>query len=170
MAGDGPHSKAEMMERVHARWDELQDLLLRLGRAEFEQPLADGWSAKVHVGHIAAWERSLMALLRADDRSVAMGVDADVYRNGGFEAANAVMAARVQSLPLDEVAADSQRVHVEVMALLESMTEADLAKPYSHYQPNDPPYNPKPVFGWVNGNTWGHYEEHIAWLKAGLKS
>ena len=44
------------------------------------------------------------------------------------------------------------------------MSDDDLALPYSHYQPNDPPYNAEPVAGWVAGNTSEHYEEHIGWL------
>lgn len=146
------------------RWDELQVLLGRLSREEFERTLGDGWSAKVHVGHIAAWERSLLALLRGENRPRGMGVAPEVYRALDNDALNALLAARTQTQPLDEVRADAERVHAEVVALLDSMSESDLERPYSHFQPNDPPYNPNPVFGWVNGNTWGHYEEHTRWL------
>jgi hypothetical protein len=44
------------------------------------------------------------------------------------------------------------------------MTDEDLQRPYSHYQPNDPPHNPAPVLGWITGNTNEHYEEHSSWL------
>ena len=57
----------------------------------------------------------------------------------------------------------------ELVMLLNSMTQADLEMPYSHYQPDDLPYNGNPVGGWVHGNTWDHYNEHIGWLEAGLK-
>ena len=44
------------------------------------------------------------------------------------------------------------------------MDDAALYLPYSHYQPGAPPYNDQPVIGWIAGNTFGHYEEHIEWL------
>ena len=45
--------------------------------------------------------------------------------------------------------------------LLGAMTDDDLARPYSHFQPDDPPYNPEPVIGWIVGNTFGHVDEHL---------
>ena len=49
------------------------------------------------------------------------------------------------------------------------LTDEDLAKPYSHYQPHEPPFNERPVVLWVIGNTSDHYDEHITWLTALLK-
>ena len=79
------------------------------------------------------------------------------------------MAERSVTRPLPEVVAESQATHGELMALLNSMSQEDLEKPYSHYQPDVPPPNAAPVGGWVHGNTWDHYNEHIGWLEAGLK-
>lgn len=170
MAEDGPRSKAEMMERVYARWDELQVLLGQLSDKQMEQPLGDGWSAKVHLGHITAWERSTLGLLRGQDRAIAMGLDPGVYGTLDTEALNALLAARAEELPLAQVRTEAEQVHSELIGLVESMSEAEMSKPYSHYQPNDPPHNATPVFAWVNGNTWDHYQEHIGWLREGLRT
>lgn len=170
MADDEPRSKAEMMERIHARWDEFQELLDRLPPEEMDRPLGDGWSAKIHLGHVTAWERSLLGLLRGQDRALAMGLDPGVYGSLDTETLNALLAARSNELPLEQVRTEARHVHTELIGLLESMTEADLSKPYSHYQPNDPPRNATPVYAWVNGNTWEHYQEHIGWLRQGLGS
>jgi hypothetical protein len=45
------------------------------------------------------------------------------------------------------------------------MSDEDLLRPYSHFQPNDPPFNPNPVWPWIVGNTFGHYEEHIQYMR-----
>ncbi len=170
---DEPRSRAEMMTLIYQRWDELQDLMGQLSDDQMDLALADGWSAKVHMGHIAGWERSLMALLRGEDRSAAVGLgDVPLEANADeeeFEAVNRALATKIVGMALGDVRADSERTHGDLMALLESMSEEDLMKPYSHYQPGGE-YEGRPVFAWVNGNTWDHYAEHIGWLKAGLEA
>ena len=36
----------------------------------------DGWTVKDHLDHIAAWEKSLIALLDGSNRAAAMGISA----------------------------------------------------------------------------------------------
>lgn len=135
-----------------------------------EQPLGDGWSAKVHLGHIAGWERSLLALLRGQDREPAMGVPLQPGEPHDLDVLNDALARRSPALPLDAVRDESSRVHAELVALLHGMSDADLVKPYSHYQPHAVPAEERRAYAWVNGNTWAHYEERSGWLKAGLQS
>ena len=52
-----------------------------------------------------------------------------------------------------------------LVAVLGGLSDDDLQKPYSHYQPTDPDER-RPVVGWVAGNTYEHYAEHIDWIKA----
>ena len=85
------------------------------------------------------------------------------------DAVNAALAAAAQVQPLAEVLAQSASTHAELLALLGSMTQEDLDRPYSHYQPDNPPLNPAPVAGWIHGKTWEQYHEHIGWLEAGLR-
>ena len=44
------------------------------------------------------------------------------------------------------------------------MSDADLQRPYNHYQPSSD--RQQPVIGWIIGNTYGHYEEHQPWIAA----
>ncbi|MGE0600210.1 MAG: ClbS/DfsB family four-helix bundle protein [Dehalococcoidia bacterium] len=164
-----PRTKPELLILIRERWGALQSLVSALGGDEVDEPLGDGWSAKVHVAHIAAWERSLMALLRKQDRGAAMGLAPEVWASHDTDAINAVIAEESVGMPAEEVIEDATRVHGELMALIDSLSQEDLEKPYSEYQPGDLPYNGNPVGGWVHGNTWDHYNEHIGWLEAGLK-
>ncbi|MBA4180094.1 MAG: hypothetical protein C0506_05840 [Anaerolinea sp.] len=163
-----PRSKADLLRFIDERWKGLQALVSELTPEQMEQPLGDGWSAKVHLGHIAGWEQSLLALLRGQDRESAMGVTLQPREPHDLDALNDALARRSAALPFDAVREESRRVHAEVVAVLEAMSEDDLLKPYSHYQPQAEPPERKPVYGWVNGNTWGHYDEHIGWLRTGL--
>ncbi len=169
MTEEGPRNKADLMERIGVSWDELMRLIGTLTLEELEQPLGDGWSAKVHLGHISVWEASLLALLRGESRQAAMGAPVDAWEQHDTDAINASVAERAKRWPLDNVLKRAAEIHGEVVAQLDGMTDDDLGLPYSHYQPNDPPPNNRPVYGWVNGNTWLHYEDHIGWLRAGLK-
>lgn len=166
MAEEHPTTKDTLLAMIVARWGVLQSLLARLTEAETEEPLSDDWSTKVHIGHIAAWERSLLALLRGEDRGEAMGVPPEVSAAHDTDAINAFVASRTVTQPLAEVRAVSAGTHDELVSLLQRMTTEDLHRPYSHYQPNDLPPTSQPVLGWVNGNTWGHYDEHLGRLEA----
>ena len=53
--------------------------------------------------------------------------------------------------------------HLQLTAALGKLSDADLQKPYSHYQPSDPSQM-RPVVDWVAGNTYEHYAEHIGWI------
>lgn len=165
-----PTTKPELMATIAERWSDLQSLVSALSSGELERPLGDGWSAKVHLAHIAAWERSLMGLLRKQDRGEAAGLPPDVWAGHDTDQMNAFIAERAAPRPLEDVLTESSATHGELMALLESLSQEDLQKPYSDYQPQDPRYNAEPVVGWVHGNTFYHYDEHIGWLKAGLAS
>jgi hypothetical protein len=174
-----PATKPELLALINERWAALWQLVGALNDEEMERPLGDGWSPKVHAGHVTAWERSLVALLRGQHRGEAMGLSRETWdaHDSGDEsswpatgdAVNAALAAAAQVQPLAEVLAQSASTHAELLALLGSMTQEDLDRPYSHYQPDNPPLNPAPVAGWIHGNTWEHYNEHIGWLEAGLR-
>jgi hypothetical protein len=56
-----------------------------------------------------------------------------------------------------------------VLDALEAMTDGDLLLPFSHFVPEATGEGASdPIYGWVNGNTWGHYEEHAAWIEDDL--
>jgi uncharacterized damage-inducible protein DinB len=163
-----PNHHPDVMAQIETRWAEFQRLLAGQSPAQLEAPLSDSWSTKVHLGHVTAWERSLLALLRGQDGEAAMGVPEELAARHNIDEINRFVAGQTDSMPLAEVRREADAVHAELMTFLESMSDADLAEPCSHYQPNDPPYNAKPVIGWIAGNAWEHYEEHIGWIKASL--
>jgi hypothetical protein len=61
-----------------------------------------------------------------------------------------------------EIVAEFHETHARVVGALARLTDDDLARPYSHFQPNDLPLNENPVIGWIAGNTSEHYDEHAA--------
>jgi hypothetical protein len=154
-------TKAELLRRIDASWKDLEQTLLSKPDEELSRSVLDGWSVKDHLAHIAAWELSLVALLRGADRRAALGLpDGDIET----DEANAIVRQRYRELSPTEVRALLRGAHQEVLLALADMSDADLERPYSHYQPADEAVT-NPVVGWINGNTHEHYQEHLGWLR-----
>ena len=115
---DEPRTKEALIARIHDRWEALQTLLGRLSDGEKEQPLGDGWSAKVHLAHLAAWETSALALLEGKNRGDEMGVPRDVWDGHDTDAINGVIAERSVGRPLAEVEAEAKATHDRLLARL----------------------------------------------------
>lgn len=161
-------SKQELVRRIEVRWRKLQGLLGALVPADWERPLGDGWPVKVHVAHLADWEDSLLGLLEKRSRAAAMGIPEELWARHDTDEVNRVMADRAMGASPTDCRERLERTHARVVEMVEEMTEADLLLPYSHYQPGEGVENAAPVVGWVVGNTFGHFDEHIGWLEAGL--
>jgi uncharacterized damage-inducible protein DinB len=161
-----PRTKAELLARMAAARARIEAAIGGKSEAALTRPGADGWSAKDHLAHLSAWQRSLIALLEGRSRPAALGVeDVTQEEESGFEEINARLHARTKDQPLDEVLAEFRQSRQDLLAVLDRLTDEDLFKPYSHYQPNDPPYNPDPAIGWIVGNTYGHEIEHLEWFE-----
>ncbi len=163
------YSKAELLERMASARRAVEAAIAGKDEAALTRPSADGWSAKDHLAHLTAWERSLMALLEGRSRAEALGVDERTYNEGGFEAINARLHERTKDQPLDHVLAEFRESRQELLTLLDRFTDDDLYQPYAHYQPDDVPHNREPVIGWIAGNTFGHEEEHLGWFEELLR-
>lgn len=165
------HTKAELLAKMDAAYTDLDNLLAPLSEQQLTTPGGpDGWSVKDHLTHLSAWHRSLIALLEGKDRTAALGLDEQAAHAAqaqeGFDPINDLIYRTYKDRPLAEVRSDFQATRQRVQDILGAMTDDDLYRPYSHYQPNDPPPNPNPVIGWIAGNTFGHVEEHLEWIKA----
>ena len=149
------------MARIEASWTELVALVNQVEEAGgLSRAGADGWTVKDHLAHIAAWEDSLLALIQGHDRESAMGLSEAVE---GIDNVNeAVRKLHATDTP-DEALGYFRDSHAQLVAALGKLDDADLQKPYSHYQPSDPDEK-RPVVGWVAGDTYEHYAEHIDWI------
>ena len=166
VAPSHPRNKTELMDRIDRSWSVLEQAS-RAGEAQLTTPGGpDGWSIKDHLAHVAAWEHSLLALLEGRDRAAAIGLDAATYAATDTDGRNALIHERHKDRPLPDVLDYFRQTHDQLLAALAPLTDDDLHKPYSHYQPDDPPHNPDPVVYWIAGNTYGHYEEHAAAVRA----
>lgn len=155
--------KAELMERIHASWAALVQTIGRLSDAQVTAPGPDGgWSVKDHLAHVTAWEQKLLAMVGGRPAHEGLQLDEATYLATDLDGMNAIIYERARELSLPEVLAAFRRSHEQVVAALEGLTEADLARPYT---PGDPTDTRRLVDGIV-GNTYEHYLEHQGWIEA----
>lgn len=165
-----PLYKAVVLNRIDQTWNRLQQLVRGLDAEQLTAVRdSQGWSVKDHLVHLSAWERSLIALLQGRDRSEALGIGDIDTAEMDVDDKNRIVRQRNEQRSLEDVMATSQQTHQELRAFLGQMSEADVLKPYSHYQPNNPPEEDWPVVGWIAGNTYDHYSDHISWIEGLLK-
>jgi hypothetical protein len=161
-------NKSEFMAYLHQSWTELQQTLNALSDEQMTT-LKDhvGWTIKDHLSHLIAWERGIVALLQYQPRYPAMGIDLATLEGKNEDEENEILRKQFETHSLAEVRAALQQTHEALVAVLNSLSDEDLLKPYAHYQPNEPGKDEgRPIYGWVMGNSAGHYAEHLPWIKA----
>ena len=163
-----PRDKPELLERIQQARAALEQTISQLSDGQLVAAgHASGWSVKDHLAHLTIWEQGLAALLQAQPRYAAMHVDERTYVSADEDSLNALIYQRNKERSLAEVLAAFRQAHQQVLDALEGLTDADLFKTYSHYQPDEPGEDSgEPILKWVAGNTYEHYAEHHAWLQA----
>lgn len=128
---------------------------------------AEGWTVKDHVMHAVMWEESVWALLNRESRAERMGVDEALVAAWDVEGMNSAMQRRAQYLPFAAVMRRYADAHQRVVAAVEALTQAELEQPMVNLLPDaDEWYRNDPVYLYIVGNTYEHYEEHRPWIEA----
>lgn len=156
-------TKAEVLSRVDAGWNDLQNYLASLS---FEQVLnptdAAGWTAKDHLTHLAAWEDSVWALLEGKPRAEYMGLTPELWATEDYDAINAVLRDKYKDMDIGALRGWFFGVHERLVEKVRSLPEAELMRPYNTYQPGSK--WDLPAIHWVIIDTYEHYEEHREWI------
>jgi hypothetical protein len=161
-----PQTVSELFLLIARGRAQLEEWIATLGAAKLSAPAKDGWAIKDHLAHLAAWEAGTAALLRGESRYAAMGVDLGKLAPNDFDAINKLIYALHKDESPEQVLNYFHEAHIGLQAELAKLSDDDLTKPYSHFQPNDKRDNSgNPILGWIDGNTYGHYAEHIVWIR-----
>ncbi|MCB8943081.1 MAG: ClbS/DfsB family four-helix bundle protein [Ardenticatenaceae bacterium] len=159
-------NKTELLMKIEKSREALEAAVARLSEAQLTQTTDNGWAAKDHLAHLAAWEAGIAALLQKQVRQEAMNVDEETFWEEGEEAVNGMIYERNRERPLADILAFFHDSHQQLMAVLAELSDEDLQKTYSHYQPDAPGEDSgAPIVGWVIGNTFEHYELHRPFLE-----
>jgi hypothetical protein len=172
--------KTEVLNQIREKHEELTALLGTLDEAQLTQPDVYGdLSVKDVVAHIVAWERMMLRWLANSQRGepperfapgyvVNQDDPEDVFENA-MNGLNDKIFRENKDRLLADVLADFQATHADVMEAVGAAPDADLFDPDRFAWRMGSPF-----INAVEGNTYGHYEEHIdlirAWLNDGRQT
>ena len=164
-------NKGELLAEVKAAHGRMEALLTRLSPAEITaQALDEGWSVKDSLAHLTAWEKMMLGWID----SMRRGEPVVRYAPGFIETAesgdepmvrlNEKLYQDDRQRSLDDVLGDFRRTHEEVLGSLDAMSEADIFEPRDFASRKQI----RLIDGVIDGNTYGHYDEHLGWITEGL--
>ena len=163
-----PITKSELLSDLERDWTALNTALDRLTETQITSPTdAQGWTVKDHLMHLAAWEQSVVGLLHGQPRHVALGVDEALYLAGDEDAINSAIQHQTAAAPLIDVVARLRLTHLQLLAALLPLSDADLHLPYRHYLPDEPADGDgPPAIDVIANNSARHFVEHLPWIEA----
>lgn len=168
--GQAPVSKAEFLRRLEAGRRKLWAFIDSLTPEQFTAKRdAAGWAIKDHLVHLAVWEKGITALLGYQPRYPVMGVDEALAfaEHSTVDEMNDAIFVQHKDDSLEDVLAALKREQAAFDQVVAAKSDADLMQTYSHYQPDEPgDESGAPIFGWMVGNTFEHYAEHLPWMQA----
>jgi hypothetical protein len=156
---EAPMTSATFLDSLRSGRAEWDALLEEIGADRMTQPGVEGeWSIKDIIAHVTWHERQMVGVLQA--RAL---VGSDLW-NLPLDERNAAIFEQNRDRPLNEVLEESRQVYPQLLELAESLSDEEL---------NDPrrfPGMPDEWVPWglVADNTFTHYPDHIASIRAWL--
>lgn len=163
-------TRLQLLARIEAGWEELQKALQGLDDESMTgvDP-ASGWAIKDHLIHLAAWEQGIAFVLTNRPRHVGMGLSAEQWGNLTMDEMNeAIYEGGHQRLAAESLA-NLREAHMEMLNALAELDDADLSRDYSEFD-RGAEYSGRPIVGWIIGDTYEHYREHLGYIRAALGS
>lgn len=159
-----PTNRTELLAQIDRSWTAFNAATARCPTALVEVPGPDGWSVKDQIAHVAAWERILIALLTGRSLGDAAGIDDAIFHASIDDEKNALLHARHKDRSLAAVTTGAAATHAELIAVISSLTWEEINLPYAQYQTTYLPAEDWPIWAWIRGMGYGHYEVHTGYV------
>jgi hypothetical protein len=153
-------NRAELRQRILESRANLEAELAGYSEADWTAAnLAGGWSAQDVMAHIGWWERRIADTFQAltTGATPPEGITADA-----LDAINAQTFAEYHGRPLAEVRRFEQAAYQDLLRIVDTASEEELFDPrhFAHLQGGA-------FMDLIVWNTYDHFDEHLAMLKAG---
>lgn len=145
--------KAELLRRIQAGYDQFEAILAPLSEAQMTTPSVNGpWSVKDNLAHLTVWQNYLLDQLQGILTSqkppeFMPGLSSEDEINERVYQEN-------KDRPLGEVQAAFRASYQRVLAAVQVMSEEAINVPSPWSTSGDP------LWPFIVGNSFGHYEEH----------
>lgn len=156
-----PSTTAELQARIASAWDVYMNMASRLSPSQVDAPGTDGWTPKDQVSHVAAWERTLAAILDGEPQAASIGLT-DAEFNAGGDEVNELIRQRFRSRSWDQVLHEATEVHRLVVERVARLTDEDLRRDLASFTSERGDSGSDPILQWFAWETYEHYEEHGA--------
>lgn len=146
-----PFSKNRLLELMRNGFAEFESFLAPFSEEEMTTPgVNDAWSVKDNLAHLAVWQWHALRLIQAAKDHVP---PAREYEGLTEEQENEQIYQQHKDRSLSEVQSEFRSSFEKLLEGVQNLTQEELEKPQSWL-------NERPVWPYVVGNTYGHYEEH----------
>lgn len=163
----GP-SKGELLIRLRTARGQWEDLLAQIPPEQMVVPVINnGWSIKDAVSHITYYEGWLLRWL---EDAVRGQVTVATHRDGlPVDERNAIVFQENKGRTLQDVLIESTQVFQRLLVLIELLPERDLLDEH-RYERYIVPFwgESRPLWRCIAGDSYLHYEEHSATIRAWL--
>lgn len=160
-------TKDDLITRMNDGLAQFLAFLDQFSEAQLLQPTDDvGWNGRDHIVHMAVWADGVAALLRHEDRWGTMGISAELGESGDFDGMNEVIAAQHRHLSAAEARTWLVAAHERMVAAMEPLDDAGLHLPYDRFEPPFSGDGGPPIVGYIIGDSYEHYQEHMPWIEA----
>ena len=158
---ESPLTKAQLIGRIWAEHALLEAVIAPLSAVQMAQPLADGWSVKDVLAHITVWEGLLVEWLGALATGTPPATPVPPTREA-VDRLNAAHHTAAQARPLPMVLTAFHRSFGRVLQTVDALpVGADLETPLPQ-----PWAEGVPLGQLIAENTYEHYQEHMAVIRA----
>ena len=148
-------NKTELLANMRSGRAQLVASLAPLSDEQLLAPVLHGnWSVKDLIAHFGFWERRIVTLYGQLSRGEEPAADP------ALDELNAQAYAANRDKTLQAVRREEREAYAQLLALTEHASENDLFGLQRFAWTNGQPFA-----GWIEGNTYGHYEQHAADLK-----
>jgi hypothetical protein len=153
-------SKEVLLARIRDGYNMFASLIRTIRPGDQVRQLEGGWSVAEHVAHLASWEQLALAVLNGDQPYEAMGITAEDWQ-GDTDGINAALHRKHAGVSFEDARGAWQQVHASLVAAIEASTDEELSRPLGAGAEDK-------VSDLIEGNTFGHYEEHAGWIREQL--
>jgi hypothetical protein len=152
-------NKQELLSKIETAHSEWQSLIAEVDQARLSEPGVTGdWSVKDLVAHVSSWQQRVLDRMDADTTGAPIE-----FAGRDLEEINVALYDRNRDRPLDDVLSEAEETYSRFMERVRGLSEQQLFEPgqFSFTKEN-------PVYLWIAGDTFEHYDEHSATIREWL--
>jgi hypothetical protein len=158
-------SKEALLSKIHESYSRLIDFLVGLDSAQLLESMEEGgWTIKDILAHVTAWEDVLIRFyIQGEPIHRMLEIEDAQYWVMSEDEQNERLYQRTRDWTANKVLEHARETHEALMRILEDLAEDRLRLPPPHLKGE--PQSTRPLFDFIVGNTYDHYEEHLATVR-----